>query len=111
MPHDGSFWATSVKALVVAPHQKEWSSATARFRSAWTAGLQVLAKLTWPSLSWPACCWATAGAAAVRPARTRAARDGSASRMVSTSMTVRLGVLEIEVNYVRAARQLGGPPG
>jgi hypothetical protein len=51
IPHDGSLCATSSKALIAAPNQNEWSSATARFKSAWTAGLHELRKLTCPSFS------------------------------------------------------------
>ena len=44
----GSFFSTSRNACSPALYQNECSIATARERSAWTAGLQVLAKVTFP---------------------------------------------------------------
>ena len=113
MPHDGSFCATSVKRLDRSRPTRNGAGAT-RAGSAprWTAGLQVLAKLTWPSFSWPACCWATAGAAATEPCED----DGGEGRRsdvrigITTSVALRLTLSEpriITPGRARAAGQRG----
>src|SRR5262249_62099664 len=47
----GSFWLIATKASVDAENQNEWSMATARSKSAWTAGLHDVSNLTVPTLS------------------------------------------------------------
>src|SRR5262245_28245669 len=61
MPQDGSACATALKPRMAWVNQNEWSSATARVKSACTAGLHVVGKLTVPSRSWG---WVAAGTAA-----------------------------------------------
>src|SRR5574341_59295 len=51
MPQAGSPWATALNALVDAGNQKEWSMATARSNSGWTAALHDVGKLTLPTFS------------------------------------------------------------
>src|SRR5207245_8916268 len=64
----GSFWAIATKASIDAENQNEWSMATARSNSAWTAGLHDVSNLTVPTLS-----------SAVAPAAARARRRGGES--------------------------------
>src|SRR4029453_10742585 len=45
---------------IAGPNSKECSSATARSKLAWTAGLHVVSKCTLPSVSDPCWCWAVA---------------------------------------------------
>jgi hypothetical protein len=49
MAQPASAWATAANALPAASSQNEWSSATARSKSAWTAGLQDVGNETLPS--------------------------------------------------------------
>ena len=52
-----------MNAFTAALYQKEWSRATARSKSFWTAGVQETGKWTCPSFSWVSAgaSWACAG--------------------------------------------------
>src|SRR5690348_6686152 len=58
MAHVGSAVVTAVKAFSASSYQNECSSATARSKSAWTAGAHETGKRTVPSFS-PSCADAT----------------------------------------------------
>src|SRR5690242_6278232 len=69
MAQVGSAVVIAVKAVRASSYQKECSSATARWKSAWAVGEQEIGKWTLPSVS-PSCAAAASGSASIRTSAT-----------------------------------------